>query len=150
MFYSIRLGVVCIAMFTSLCTTQVWGATAAELNANADAALVSFQERVKGSASVLKTAKGVLVFRSVVKAGLGVGGEYGEGVLRVGGTTVDYYNTAWASFGLQIGVQEKTIILAFMDEGALNGFRDSKGWQVGVDGSVALIQVGAGGEIHWE
>jgi lipid-binding SYLF domain-containing protein len=89
----------------------------------------------------------VLVFPKVYKAGIGIGGEYGEGALRIGGKTVDYYNTVAASIGFQLGAQAKTIILVFMEKDALKKFRASEGWEVGVDGSVAIIDIGAGGTI---
>ena len=87
------------------------------------------------------------MFPSVIKAGFVAGGEYGEGALRIRGKTVDYYNTAAASFGFQLGAQAKTIILVFLDKGALESFRNSQGWEAGVDGSVALVTIGAGGSI---
>ena len=121
--------------------------TAAEIDTGVDTTLAMFKEKVKGADGVLGAAKGVLVFPSVVKAGVGVGGEYGEGALRVGGKTVNYYNTASASVGLQLGVQEKSIIIAFLEAGALDKFRNSAGWKIGVDGSVALIELGAGGAL---
>ena len=60
---------------------------------------------------------------------------------------MEYYSTAAVSVGFQIGIQSKTVILAFMQDDALQKFRDSSGWEAGVDGSVALIKVGAGGSI---
>ena len=128
-------------------TATASGATKAEINAKADAALVTFNEKIKGGDSVLKTAKGYLIFPSVIKAGFGVGFDTGDGVLRVGGKTVAYYNTSSASLGLQIGVQERSEIIAFMDADALKKFQASKGWKAGVDASVALVTVGAGGEV---
>jgi lipid-binding SYLF domain-containing protein len=83
----------------------------------------------------------------VLKGGLGVGGEYGEGALRIGGKTVDYYSTAAGSFGLQAGGQVKTVFVVFMAEDALKKFQESKGWKAGVDGSVALVTLGAGGAV---
>ncbi|GAG21010.1 unnamed protein product, partial [marine sediment metagenome] len=91
--------------------------------------------------------KGVLVFPKVFKAGFGIGGEYGEGALRIKDKTVDYYNTTAASIGFQLGGQKKTIIIAFMQEDALKKFREASGWKVGVDASVAVIAIGAGGAI---
>jgi lipid-binding SYLF domain-containing protein len=123
-----------------------YGATAKEIEANVDTALKLF-DQVKGGKEFLQKAKGVLVLPGVFKAGLIVGGEYGEGALRIGGKTVDYYSIAAGSFGLQIGAQKKNIIILFMDEGALKSFRASAGWKVGVDGSVAAINVGAGASI---
>ena len=99
---------------------------------------------IDGATSYLGIAKGVLVFPKVYKAGIGIGGEYGEGALRIGGRTVDYYSTAAASFGFQLGAQAKSIVLIFTNEEALKKFRDSEGWKVGVDGSVALVDIGVG------
>jgi lipid-binding SYLF domain-containing protein len=122
-------------------------ATAREIDVSVDVALESFEKEVKGAKEFLQSAKGVLVFPRVIKAGVGIGGEYGEGALRIGGKTVDYYNTASASIGFQLGAQAKSVILVFMQEDALKKFRGSSGWEVGVDGSVALIKLGAGGSI---
>jgi lipid-binding SYLF domain-containing protein len=121
-----------------------FAATAGEIDAGADAALDRFKKEIQGGTEFLESAKGVLVFRKVLEAGLILGGEYGQGALRIGGKTVDYYNIIAGSFGFQIGAQAKTIIVVFMQEEALNKFRASSGWKVGVDGSVALITVGAG------
>ncbi|MEJ2516090.1 MAG: YSC84-related protein [Gammaproteobacteria bacterium] len=121
--------------------------SAAEIDAGVDQALVEFKEKVKTAPALLDRAAGVLVFPSVIKAGIGVGGEYGEGALRIGGKTVDYYSTAGASFGFQFGAQAKTVILVFLEQDALDKFRNSAGWEVGVDGSVALVEVGAGGSL---
>jgi lipid-binding SYLF domain-containing protein len=118
-------------------------ASAAEIDREVDKTLVAFR-KIDGAANFLKAAKGVLVFPKVYKAGIGIGGEYGEGALRVGGKTVDYYSTAAASIGFQLGAQAKSIVVLFMDEEALKKFRASEGWEVGVDGSVALIDLGVG------
>jgi lipid-binding SYLF domain-containing protein len=122
-------------------------ATAREIDVSVDVALENFDKEVKGSKTFLENSKGVLVFPKVLKAGVGFGGEYGEGALRIDGKTVDYYNTAAGSFGLQFGAQAKSIILVFLDADALKRFRESEGWKAGVDGSVALVTLGAGGAI---
>jgi len=87
------------------------------------------------------------VFPSVIKAGFGIGGEYGEGALRVGGATVEYYSTVAASIGFQLGAQSKAVFLVFMQDEALQSFREANGWKVGVDGSVAIIEIGAGASL---
>ncbi len=120
------------------------GASAQKIDAKVDAALARFVKEVKGGQEFLQAAKGVLVFSGVIKAGLGIGGEHGEGALRIGGRTVDYYSITSASIGFQIGAQKKDIIIVFMEDQALAKFRGSKGWKAGVDGSVALIDIGAG------
>jgi lipid-binding SYLF domain-containing protein len=125
-------------------TAQSFGKTAKELDAGADAVLERFKKDVKGSHEVVQNAKGILIFPSVKKGALIVGGEYGQGVLRVGGTTVDYYSMISGSIGLQIGGQAKDIVIAFMEDAAFRKFRDSKGWEAGVDGNVALFTIGGG------
>jgi lipid-binding SYLF domain-containing protein len=140
----IVLATLCFVVFQSPNTDA---ATAREINVSVDATLQNFLKNIKGSKEYLKAAKGVLVFPSVYKAGFGIGGEYGEGALRIGGKTVDYYSTVAGSFGFQLGAQKKTLILIFMQKGALKSFRESDGWKAGVDGSVALVTVGIGGSI---
>jgi lipid-binding SYLF domain-containing protein len=122
-------------------------ATKKEINASVDVALERFEKNVKGADEFLKAAKGVLVMPRVMQAGFVVGAKYGNGALRVGGKSVGYYNMTAMSGGLQIGAQESNIILCFMDEAALKKFRASKGWQIGVDGTVVLFVVGAGGSV---
>lgn len=121
-------------------------ATKQSIDADVDSTLKLFEE-VKGSRDVIKSAQGVLVFPWVFKAGIGLGGEYGEGALRIKGKTVGYYNTIAASIGFQLGGQKKSIIIAFMQKDALEKFRKSSGWKIGADASVAVIAIGAGGSI---
>lgn len=127
---------------------DVHAASATEINIGVDGALKRFQKEVSGGSKFLARAKGVLVFPSVLKAGFGIGGEYGEGALRIGGSTVAYYNTAAASIGFQLGAQSKTVVLVFLTNKALSDFRTSKGWKAGVDGSVALVKWGVGEDIN--
>jgi lipid-binding SYLF domain-containing protein len=103
--------------------------------------------QVPGTHRLVDRAAGVLVFPTVVKAGFGIGGEYGEGELIVGGRFAGRYNTVSASIGFQAGAQARSVIIVFMTPYALDNFRRVDGWKVGVDGSVALIAVGAGGSI---
>jgi len=123
---------------------NAFAATAKEIDVSVDVALEKFYKEIPGSRNFSKKANAVLVFPSVIKAGIGIGAEYGEGALRIGGKTVDYYNTMAASIGFQLGAQAKTIVLLFMTNEALKEFRNSEGWKAGVDGSVALIELGMG------
>ena len=119
-------------------------ATAKEIDVGVDVALEKFQKDVGGAKQFLESAKGLLVFPSVIKAGIGFGGEYGEGALRINGKSVAYYNTIAGSFGFQLGAQAKTVVIVFLEQDALDKFQKSEGWKVGVDGSVAVITIGAG------
>jgi len=121
--------------------------SAQEIDIEVDAALKTFQEKVGGASEFLAKAEGVLVFPKVIKAGIGIGGEYGEGALRIGGRTVQYYSTAGASIGLQLGGQARSQLIVFLDKDALEKFRNSSGWEAGVDGSIAVIEWGTGQDL---
>jgi lipid-binding SYLF domain-containing protein len=122
-------------------------ASAAKIEANANATLHSFVRQISGARELANKAAGILVFPSVIKAGIGFGGEYGEGILLNQQRVVGYYNLISASFGFQLGAQQRSVIIMFMTRDALAGFEQRAGWKVGVDGSVAIITVGVGGSI---
>jgi len=139
---------VCLCLLMNLMLTSTSdAATARAINAGADKALAQFRSNVKGADAFLRGAKGYLVFPEVIQAGIGIGGEYGEGVLRIGGKSVAYYSLAAGSIGFQLGAQRKSIIIVFLQNKALQDFRakarTDKAWSVGVDGSVALLNLGA-------
>ena len=125
-----------------------FAASAAEIDENVNEAIADFQQEVNGAEVFLNQAAGYLVFPRVIKVGIGLGAETGEGALRVRGRTAGYYRTTSGSFGLQLGAQAKSMVIAFMTNEALSKFQNSSGWQVGVDGSVALIDLGAGKQIN--
>lgn len=118
--------------------------SAAVVDAKVNDAIANFEREVNGSEVFLGQAAGYLVFPRVIKIGIGIGGETGDGALRVNGKTEGYYRTSAGSFGFQLGAQAKSIVIAFMTKESLEKFRNSSGWKVGVDGSVALIDLGAG------
>jgi lipid-binding SYLF domain-containing protein len=117
------------------------------IDASVDGTMSRLFQTVPGSRELVSKARGVLVFPSVIQAGLIVGGQYGEGSLKVGGSTVGYYSTVSGSFGLTAGAQSKAIIFLFMTQDALDKFRNTDGWSAGGDASVALVKMGANGSI---
>ena len=121
--------------------------SALEIDVGVDETLKRFYADVGGAKALGDRSAGLLVFPTVFKAGFGIGGEYGEGSLRIGGETVDYFSTSAVSIGFQLGAQARSVILMFMTDEALAQFRGSDGWEVGVDASVALVTIGAGGAI---
>ena len=136
----------CIVIFGGLLFTgQSFAGTAKEIDASADAAMDRFHKLVKDSKEVVAKSKGMLVLPNVKKGAFIVGAEYGQGAMRIGGKTVEYYSMGAGSFGLQIGCQSKDIIIAFMSSDALKKFRESKGWEAGVDGGITLISHGESG-----
>ncbi len=138
------LAAACVLAFAAL---PAFAESKIELDAKVQEARTNFAKHTTAGAELAARAHGVLVFPTVIKAGIGVGGEYGEGALQVGGKTVGYFNIAAASIGLQLGAQARSEIILFMTADALKRFRDSEGWKAGVDGSVALATLGAGGSI---
>ncbi|RMD48215.1 MAG: twin-arginine translocation pathway signal [Alphaproteobacteria bacterium] len=96
-----------------------------------DAALQFMFTNIPGSRALYDKAAGALIFPVITEAGFGIGGAYGEGALRVGGVTVDYYSAFSASWGLQIGAQQYSHVLFFMTPESLAEFRASQGWTFG-------------------
>jgi lipid-binding SYLF domain-containing protein len=131
----------------SLVPAPASAATRQELEAYANEAMQKLYTESPAAKELAAQSRGVLVFPRVWKAGMGFGGEVGEGVLRIGGRSVDYYQLAGASVGFQLGVQRKAVVVMFMDAGALQKFRDSEGWKAGVDGSIAIASLGAGSSL---
>ena len=117
-------------------------ATAAEIDKAVNLALEKLYASTPAAAELAKVSKGVLVFPDVVKAGLIVGGQYGEGALRVNGKTVGYYNTIAASYGLQAGAQTFGYAMVLMNDSALDYLKKSQGWEVGVGPTVVVMDEG--------
>ncbi len=97
------------------------------IDASVDGTMSRLYTTVKGSRELVSKARGVLVFPSVLQVGFIVGGQYGEGALRVSDTSVGYYSTISGSFGLQAGAQSKAIIFLFMTQDSLDSFRNADG-----------------------
>lgn len=149
-------GIAMTALCISGCTTTgpssgENAAGTADRNRAIDAAVDSTLQRlfvsVSGSRELVSKARGVLVFPKVIAAGFWLGAQYGEGALRVDGRTDGYYYTVGGSFGLQIGAQSKALIYVFLTDDALAKFRQRDGWAVGTDATVAVLQVGANGQL---
>ncbi len=122
---------------------QVPGKTsAAELSRSSQAALQKLYATVPAAKALGKEARAVLVFPSVTKAGLGIGGQYGEGALLKGGKAVAYYNTGGASYGLQAGAQTYGYAMFFMNDAALKQLDTMDGFEVGVGPSVVVVDEG--------
>jgi lipid-binding SYLF domain-containing protein len=119
-----------------------------EIDAGADATLTRLYGQTRGSRELAQKARGVLVFPSVLSAGVGIGGEYGEGALRSGGRTVGYYKTTTGLLGATLGAQSKSVIFLFMTDPAYQQFISGSGWTAGADAAVAIAETGADGSIN--
>ncbi|MBN8508400.1 MAG: lipid-binding SYLF domain-containing protein [Burkholderiales bacterium] len=116
--------------------------SATELARNSQAALQKLTASVPAAKALAKDAKAVLVFPKVTKAGLGIGGQYGEGALIQGGKAVGYYSTAGASYGLQAGAQTFGYAMFFMNDAALAQLGKNEGFEIGVGPSVVVMDEG--------
>ena len=116
----------------------------AALERDAHSAYQKLITRVSGAKALSRDAVAVLVFPKITKAGLVVGGQYGDGVLFRGGQAAGYYNTAGASYGLQAGAQQYGYAMFFMNEKSLNALNQNDGFEVGVGPSVVVVDQGMG------
>lgn len=131
-----------IGVLLALSANTARAADAAELNKEAQAALQSLYAQVPAAKVLGEKAKAILVFPSITKAGLVVGGQYGEGVLFQGGKTAGYYSTAGASYGLQAGVQKYGYAMMFMTDDAFQALNKVEGFEVGVGPTVVVVDEG--------
>ena len=114
-----------------------------DLNADADQALSTLYRTNPVAADIAKQSRAVLVFPSIVKAGLIFGGAYGEGVLRQGTRAMNYYNSFSASWGLQAGAQSYGYAVFLMNQNAVDYLDRSEGWEIGVGPTVVIVNEGA-------
>lgn len=131
-----------------LFTSHALAAPAQEIDAKVDATLKIFRAQIPGADQYLSVAKGVLVFPSIFRAGVGIGGEYGEGAMRINGQTVEYWSLASASIGFTFGAHTESLIMVFLNEAELTKFRHSEGWRAGIDGSVAFVEWGSSDNLN--
>ena len=115
---------------------------AAELTKGSQTSLAKLTSTVPMAKALAPKAFAILVFPSVKKAGLGIGGQYGEGALLKGGAAAAYYKTTGASFGLQAGGQQYGYAMFFMNANALAQLDKADGFEVGVGPSVVMVDEG--------
>lgn len=116
--------------------------TAAELATEAEQALQTLYRTNPTAKKISASARAILIFPSVVKAGLIFGGSYGEGLLRKGSRVVDYYNSFSASWGLQAGAQSFGYVVFLMNDKAIEFLNKSDGWELGVGPTLVVVNEG--------
>jgi len=112
------------------------------LDARVDSTLAEMFATYGKTRSLAARSAGMLVMPLITEAGLGFGGGFGRGALRVGGVSVEYYNTIKANWGVQLGANQYAHVLFFMTEDALTNFRASDGWELGADVEAAILDDG--------
>ena len=136
-----------LSIFILCFTANINAKSSSEIDASIESAIERFTNEIQGGQTYLDGARGILVIPKMIKAGLVLGVEYGEGALVVDNIKVQYYRAFSGSLGLQLGIGSKDLIILFYDDEAMDDFIYSSGWQVGVDGSVAILDMGAGGSL---
>jgi lipid-binding SYLF domain-containing protein len=131
-----------VAAGTALQSTSAFAASAREIDREVDQSLRTLYATQPKARDLAKRATAILVFPRIVKAGLIIGGQGGNGALRVNGKTVGYYNIAAASFGLQAGAQRFSYALFFMNDAAVSYLSKSDGWSIGSGPSVVVVDKG--------
>jgi lipid-binding SYLF domain-containing protein len=133
----------CLTLFCgALLSAPVWGADHGALERDARAALQRLTSSVAAAKSLSGSATAVLVFPKITKAGLGIGGQYGDGVLFKAGKVAGYYNTSGASYGLQAGAQQFGYAMFLMNDKAVAALGANDGFEVGVGPSVVVVDEG--------
>jgi len=141
----VRMWFLLAVLFAVVMSAGMRTATAAAtegLDSQARAALKTLYDGSPAAKALGERAKGILVFPNIVKAGLLVGAQGGDGALMQGGKTMGYYNSTGVSYGLQAGVQSFGYVLFLMTDGALAHLVNSKGWEIGTGPSVVVVDAG--------
>lgn len=112
------------------------------LDPDVQAALSALYQTAPVAKTLAASAKGILVFPKIVKAGFIVGAQYGEGQLLVNGGPAGYYNIAAASYGLQAGLQGFAYAMFFMTDSALSYLDNSAGFEIGLGPSIVVVDTG--------
>jgi lipid-binding SYLF domain-containing protein len=137
------VAVAALAAF-SLGATVSFAAKKANLDADVAKSLVEFNALNPSNERLTEQAAGVLVFPHITKGGVGVAGEFGEGVLQVHGKTAGYYSISGGSVGLTVGLAKHSEIIMFMTQDALSDFKSKNGWSIGADAGVTVVKQNAG------
>ena len=142
MFFALGLAVASALPVTVATSDYAYAATAEDLNKDANQALQTLYRTNPVAEKISKSARAVLVFPKIIKAGFVFGGSYGEGVLKQGAKVVDYYNSVSGSWGLQAGAQSYGYVVFLMNDKAESYINKSEGWEIGVGPTVVVVNEG--------
>lgn len=129
-------------LLLGLTTGNAFAASAEDLDRDAMQSLKILYQHNPVAEKIAKQSRAVLVFPSVIKAGLVFGGSYGEGVLLKNSKPVNYYNSVSASWGLQAGAQSYSYVVFLMNDSAVNYLQTSNGWELGVGPTIVVVNEG--------
>jgi lipid-binding SYLF domain-containing protein len=135
-----------LTIFTLLASSTTFAENKTVSDASVKQTLDQFYAYNVKNKEIAEKAVGMLIFPKITKAGVGIAGEFGEGVLQVKGANMGYYKIESASVGLTLGIASRSEIIMFMTQKSLDEFKKSDGWKVGVDAGIAIATIGGGGQ----
>ena len=137
------MGAICCApIANTMLPVSATAETASDINRQSAAALAELTRTNPAAASLARSARAILIFPSITKAGLVFGAAYGEGQLTQNGMPTTYYNSFTGSWGIQAGAQTYGYVVFLMKQSAVDYIRESKGWEVGVGPTVVVVNEG--------
>jgi lipid-binding SYLF domain-containing protein len=125
-------------------SNSAYAASAEDLNKDAAQALQTLYKTNPTAESLAKSARAILIFPKIIKAGLVFGGSYGEGVLMKGSVYSGYFNSVSASWGWQAGAESYGYVVFLMSDKAVKYLDKSQGWEIGVGPTVVVVNEGVG------
>ena len=140
-----RVGIIAVTALAALIGAVALAADTAAIDKQVSATLNRFYTLKPENKSLADHAVAVLVFPDITKAGIGVGGEHGDGALLEHGNTSGYYSISGASVGATLGVSHHSEVMIFNTQAARDKFVNGQDWSVGADASVAVAKTGVGG-----
>lgn len=145
-----------IFMVTLLCasSTSVFAADKTETQSIIDKSKGTITDLMNNNAfswlhGYLKSARGVIIFPQVLKAGFFLGGSGGSGVLLVHDLATGswsepaFYTVGSVTFGLQIGGEAAEVVMVAMNQKAIDSLLSSS-VKLGGDSSIAIGPIGGG------
>jgi len=139
------LATLLLLLATSCSTSQIppTNGVDPDLEAKARAALRQLYSTAPNAKLLQAQAKAVLVFPEILKAGLIVGAEEGNGVMfGADGKVMGYYNATSVSYGLQAGAQSFQEAMFLTTDSAIKYLQTSGGWSIGAGPSVVVVDSG--------
>ena len=143
------LVIISIATYSSF-TSAGWNpGKKAEMETEAKEAIAEFKKDDSGIAIYFDSAYGYAVYPTVGKAGLGIGGAHGKGVLYEQGAIVGKTTLNQLSIGFQWGGQAYSEIVFFEDKAALVDFKEGN-FELGAQASAVAITDGAAANLDYD
>jgi lipid-binding SYLF domain-containing protein len=115
--------------------------TDSELIADANRAIAMFEKEDPGMKALLERAPGYVVFPKIGKAGLGIGGAHGDGVVYQQGKPIGKAEVTQVTVGAQAGAQKYGEVIVFETQANLAKFTEGK---FAFSGNVSAVAVKSG------